>query len=86
MTTCDQERPDWRFTAKEMDVTVDEGYGTMKEETCRVEECSALFFPYMVFPAKAQRESGFLTPQLSFSSGDGLDVELPYYSGHRPGF
>jgi LPS-assembly protein len=78
MTTCDQERPDWRFTAKEMDVTV-EGYGTMKEGTFQVKNVPLFYSPYMVFPAKAQRESGFLTPQLSFSSGNGLDVELPYY-------
>lgn len=78
-TTCDGDRPAWRFTGKELDVTID-GYGTVKHGTFQVKNFPFLYMPYMVFPAKTTRQSGFLPPRISCSRDKhGWDIELPLY-------
>jgi len=78
-TTCDGPDPAWKFTAKQLDVTVD-GYGKMEQGTFDVRDFPTLYFPYFVFPAKTKRQSGFLLPKASFSSDkNGWDVELPFF-------
>lgn len=78
-TTCDGERPDWRFTGKEIDVTID-GYGTLKRGTFQVKNVPILYMPYLIFPAKTTRQSGFLFPRLAYSQDKhGWDIALPLY-------
>jgi len=78
-TTCDGEVPDWRFAGKEVDVTID-GYGRIKDGTFQVRNVPLLYFPYMRFPAKTTRQSGFLFPYISHSSDKlGWDMELPFF-------
>lgn len=78
-TTCDGPDPSWRFTARQLDVTV-EGYGTMKHGTFDVRNFPILYAPYFVFPAKTQRQSGFLLPTVSYSKDvNGFDIEVPFY-------
>ncbi|MDO9529786.1 MAG: LPS assembly protein LptD [Syntrophales bacterium] len=77
-TTCDGDWPAWRFTGKELDVTID-GYGTVKHGTFQVKNFPFLYMPYMIFPAKTTRQSGFLPPRISQSSKHGWDIELPLY-------
>ncbi len=78
-TTCDGDRPDWRLTGKEMDVTID-GYGTIKHGKFLADNIPIFYAPYLIFPAKKTRQSGFLAPYLGHSADRlGWDVELPYY-------
>lgn len=77
-TTCDGERPAWRFTAQELDVTI-EGYGTLKHGTFQVKNFPLLYAPYMIFPAKTKRQTGFLLPSLSYSDLNGFDLEVPFF-------
>jgi LPS-assembly protein len=78
-TTCDGDAPDWKFTGSELDVTID-GYGTLKHGKFLVKDFPVFYTPYLLFPAKTTRQSGFLFPRLSFSREKlGLDVEVPFY-------
>ncbi len=77
-TTCDGDWPAWRFTGRELDVTID-GYGKVKHGTFQVKNFPFLYTPYMIFPAKTTRQSGFLPPRISNSDKHGWDVELPLY-------
>lgn len=77
-TTCDGPHPDWQLTSPEMDVTVD-GYGTMKNGKFLVRNFPVLYIPYLIFPAKTTRQSGFLFPYLAQSDKQGWDIELPFY-------
>ncbi len=77
-TTCDGEHPAWRFTAGELDVTM-EGYGTLKNGTFQVQNFPIFYAPYMVFPAKTKRQSGLLMPAISSSDLNGFDLEIPFY-------
>ncbi len=78
-TTCDGDCPDWRITGKEVDVTVD-GYGTLKHGRFLVGDIPILYIPYLLFPAKTSRQTGFLYPHFSYSrDNNGLDIEIPFY-------
>ena len=79
LTTCDGEQPDWRLTAREMDVTVD-GYGKIRDGKFFAKDVPLLYLPYFLFPAKTTRQTGFLFPRLAYSRDKlGWDTELPFY-------
>lgn len=83
-TTCDGDRPDWHISGREVHVTVD-GYGTVKHGKFHAAGLPVLYVPYMVFPAKTTRQSGFLFPYLAYSQDkDGMDVELPFFWAISP--
>ncbi|HON58751.1 MAG TPA: LPS assembly protein LptD [Smithella sp.] len=83
-TTCNGESPDWQITGKEMKVTI-EGYGTVKSACFRTKGIPILYTPYVIFPAKTRRQTGFLLPRLAYSRDkDGLDIELPFFWAISP--
>ncbi|MHB8828260.1 MAG: LPS-assembly protein LptD [Syntrophales bacterium] len=78
-TTCDGSCPDWRITGKELDVVVD-GYGTLKQGRFLVGDIPILYLPWLIFPVKTTRQTGFLFPRFSYSlDNNGLDVEVPFF-------
>ncbi len=78
VTTCDGANPDWSITGAEVNVTV-EGYGTVKHSAFRVRGFPVLYVPYMIFPAKTKRQSGFLPPRVGYSTLNGGDFEIPFF-------
>ena len=79
VTTCDGDAPDWRIAGSELDVTVD-GYGVLKHGRFLVRDLPLLYIPYLIFPAKTTRQTGFLFPRFAYSRDkNGLDVEVPFY-------
>jgi LPS-assembly protein len=78
ITSCDGENPDWSITGSEVKVTV-EGYGTVKHAAFYVRHIPLLYFPYIIFPAKRKRQTGFLPPSIGYSQRDGFDVEIPLF-------
>ena len=77
-TTCDGSRPAWEITGRDIEVTM-EGWGTARHTSFRVRDIPLLWAPYLVFPAKFKRQSGFLPPQFGTSSRHGVVFSLPYY-------
>ncbi|NMC97931.1 MAG: LPS-assembly protein LptD [Deltaproteobacteria bacterium] len=83
-TTCDGSNPDWEIAGSEMKVTI-EGYGLMKNACFKVGSLPLLYSPYILFPAKTKRQTGFLLPYLAYSRDkDGIDVELPFFWAVSP--
>jgi LPS-assembly protein len=79
VTACDGATPDWSLAGSELDLTVD-GYGVLRHGRFLVRDIPVLYMPYLLFPAKTTRQTGFLFPRFSFSRDkNGLDVELPFY-------
>ena len=79
VTTCDGDSPDWSLAASEIDVTID-GYGSMTHGRFLAKDIPFLYLPYLFFPVKTTRQSGFLFPFFSYSKEkNGLDVELPFF-------
>jgi LPS-assembly protein len=83
ITSCDGEHPDWSITASEVEVTI-EGYGTAKHAAFFVRRVPILYFPYIIFPAKTKRQTGFLPPSLGYSDRNGMDFELPFFWAISP--
>ncbi len=77
-TTCYGPKPDWRITGKDLDVTI-EGYGTLHHGFLYVRDIPVFYLPWLVYPAKRQRQTGFLVPSLSNSTLRGFDIKLPLF-------
>ena len=78
VTSCDGEKVPWDIKAKELVVNVD-GYGQAWNPRLRVKDIPFLYSPYVIFPAKTARQSGFLMPEPGQSSRDGFTVDLPFF-------
>lgn len=78
VTTCDGESPAWAVQGKELDITFG-GYGRVNHALFRVKEVPVFYFPFLVFPAKQERQSGLLAPSLEYSDRKGFQMALPYY-------
>jgi len=82
-TTCDGATPDWRITGKDLDVTL-EGYGTLKHGFFYIKDVPVFYLPWLVYPAKRKRQSGFLMPTMANSSIRGFDTRLPFFLDISP--
>ena len=62
-TTCDGDLPDWQFSAAQVDVSLG-SYAVARDVWFEVRNQPLLYLPYLVFPVKQERESGFLLPRV----------------------
>lgn len=82
-TTCDGPSPDWRITGRELDVTLD-GYGVLRDGFFYIKDIPVFYLPWMIYPAKQTRQTGFLVPSISNSSVRGFDFRLPFFWNISP--
>ncbi len=73
----------WSFAADDVNLT-DGGYAYLSHATFRIKDVPVLYTPVMLLPAKRERQSGFLFPNLSFSSRDGAGLETPFFVNLSP--
>ncbi len=78
ITTCAGDRPDWSFSAKKIELTI-EGYGKAKGATFWIRDLPLLYIPYAVFPVKIKRQSGILFPRFGISDRNGIETEIPIF-------
>jgi LPS-assembly protein len=77
-TTCDAKRPPWKFTVKELDVTL-EGYGIAKGPVFYVENIPLIYLPVGIFPLKKERQTGLLFPIVGYSNKNGPEVKNAFF-------
>jgi lipopolysaccharide assembly outer membrane protein LptD (OstA) len=81
-TTCrcpqEGDRDPWSIRAEEADLEVG-GYGTARNTTFDVLGVPVIWLPWMVYPLKTDRQSGFLLPNVTLSSRSGFGVGVPYF-------
>lgn len=77
-TTCDGDVPAWKFGARELNVTLG-GYAKAKHVTFYLHDIPVMYVPYLAYPVKVERESGFLMPGFGYSSQRGTQLSLAYY-------
>ena len=80
-TSCkcpEGEKEPWVLTAKKADLAVG-GYGTARNTTFEVLGVPVLWLPWMIYPLKSDRATGFLFPVWNASSRNGFDVGLPFF-------
>lgn len=78
ITSCDGEKPSWKFKVDDLKLTVDD-FAFGKNAVFYLAETPVLWLPYLIFPAKIERQSGFLIPTAGNSSKRGAFLEIPYY-------
>jgi lipopolysaccharide assembly outer membrane protein LptD (OstA) len=80
-TTCEcggLEKPSWSIAGRTTDVNV-QGTGRVHDMTFRVKDIPVLYFPYMIFPANNQRQTGLLIPRVGYSNRRGFQYEQPFF-------
>ena len=77
-TTCDGDKPSWHFETRKLKVTLDE-FATARDAVFYAGEFPVFYTPYLLFPVKRDRQSGFLLPKFGHSSIKGVFFDQPYY-------
>lgn len=77
-TTCDAKRPPWKFTVKELEVTL-AGKGIAKGPVFYIEDIPVLYLPSAFFPVKQERQTGVLLPEGGYSSRYGPEVKTAFF-------
>ena len=77
-TTCDAERPPWKFTVKELEVSVAR-YGIAKGSVFYIEEIPVLYFPWASYPMRQERQTGLLLPRVGYSKKYGPELKTAFY-------
>ncbi len=82
LTTCDCPKGDdscpWKLEAREGKI-VNDGYGTVKDAKLRVHGVPVFYFPYLIFPAKTERQTGFLPVAFGTGKESGFKLQIPFF-------
>jgi LPS-assembly protein len=84
-TSCAQDVPPWSFRARRTDIVVD-GYARTHGASMRVRDVPVLYIPYLLWPVKPERSSGFLVPKPGYSARRGASLGIAYYQTLGPSF
>jgi len=78
ISTCDGDAPAWEITCKKLKVTLG-GYGFAKGASFWTKKVPLIYTPFIAFPVKTKRQSGFLPVQLGHSDRKGFEFSQPLY-------
>ena len=78
-TTCPKGDGSWLFSADELSLDTSKGWAEAWGMWFKLKGIPVFYFPYFNFPIDDRRKSGFLMPDISRNSRNGLDVRLPIY-------
>ncbi len=84
LTSCTGDRtPDWSIRVSHARVRIN-GYAHLTNSRIRVKKLPVFYMPYMIWPVKTDRSSGFLIPQIGYSGRHGASLGLAYYQVMGP--
>ena len=83
-TTCDPADPDWQLKAGRVRLDMEKGQGVARNARLEFKGVPIFYSPWLSFPLNDKRQSGFLYPQIGFSSDDGFDLRAPWYWNIAP--
>jgi LPS-assembly protein len=85
-TGCECAEPSWYIKSDSMDFDFDENEGAARNGVLYFKDVPILAAPYLTFPIKKERKSGFLVPTYGSSSRSGFDFQAPYYFNLAPNY
>ncbi|MFQ5660690.1 MAG: LPS-assembly protein LptD [Gammaproteobacteria bacterium] len=74
----------WKLSAKELTLNHETNQGSGKNVVLRIKGIPVFYTPYISFPLKKQRKSGFLIPSYGSSVRNGLEFRAPFYWNIAP--
>lgn len=77
-TSCEGDNPSWSFRLGRARIDV-EGYARVHHASMKIKKVPVLYTPYLLWPAKSDRTSGLLVPNLGYSNRRGSYLGLAYY-------
>ncbi len=78
LTTCDGPKPSWKISGKDVKIKED-GSGTVKHAVVRARRVPVLYSPYFYYPAREDRQTGFLMPELGETGRKGYLYNQPFF-------
>ncbi len=81
LITCkveEGETPPWSIASSETTIEED-GYAVLKHARFNIKDVPVFYTPYLIVPSKNTRQTGFLIPDISTSSRDGIGFNLPLF-------
>jgi lipopolysaccharide assembly outer membrane protein LptD (OstA) len=85
-TTCrcpEEGVPPWQIHAKTADVEM-EGYVTTRNTSFEILGVPVLWLPWMRYPVKSERQTGFLLPEFAIGGRSGARIGFPFFWAARP--
>ncbi|CAM5439371.1 LPS-assembly protein LptD OS=Eoetvoesiella caeni OX=645616 GN=lptD PE=3 SV=1 [Eoetvoesiella caeni] len=83
---CPCPDPAWYIEAPKVDFHIDDNEGVAHNGVLYFKGVPLLASPYLSFPLRKERKSGFLLPTYGGSSNSGLEFTLPYYFNLAPNY
>lgn len=83
-TTCPEGVDDWFMKAQDLELDHYTETGTATHARINFMGVPILYTPWIDFPFKNQRKSGFLSPTFGATTRNGIDFMLPYYWNIAP--
>jgi LPS-assembly protein len=78
VTTCDGSTPDWKISGHDIKIH-DDGSGAAWNALVYVRDVPLLYLPYVSFPARNKRQTGFLFPEFGYTQRKGAYYTQPFY-------
>jgi LPS-assembly protein len=77
-STCKDCPESWSIMGDEISLTMGE-YVTIKHALFKINTVNIMYIPYIVLPAKKDRETGLLFPSISNRFSEGISIGFPWY-------
>nr|WP_086939650.1 LPS assembly protein LptD [Thaumasiovibrio occultus] len=85
-TTCPPEDNSWLFSANKIEYDQTSPYADLYGAKFAIKDVTVMYIPFIRLPASDQRLSGFLYPDVSYGSRNGIDIATPYYWNIAPNY
>ncbi|MBS0352072.1 MAG: LPS-assembly protein LptD [Proteobacteria bacterium] len=85
-STCEPTNPAWQISAGKIDLDQKSGWGTAYNMKLRFYDVPVLYVPLYTFPIDNRRKTGFLTPDITYQSANGLEAAFPFYWNLAPNY
>lgn len=83
---CPCPNPAWYISAPRVDFDTEANEGVARNGVLYFKGVPILASPYLAFPLRKERKSGFLIPSYGGSSNSGYEFALPYYFNLAPNY
>lgn len=85
-SACPCPDPAWYIRSPDVDLRFDDNEGVARHGVLYFKDMPILYSPWLSFPLKKERKSGFLLPTYGMSSKSGIDLSVPYYFNIAPNY
>ena len=83
---CPCPDPAWYIKSRQVDLHFEDNEGIARHGTLYFKNVPILYSPYLSFPIRKERKSGFLLPTYGTSTAGGMEFSVPYYFNLAPNY